>query len=421
MEEERILASGRTKIPGIRSRIELAWQKERDEQQRLLQETATLARDLRQTLYEVERERDKERLENKRNNEQLKKIYDEEKDESKKKLEEVQTDLLELRDAHAKLRTSNEKLRREKERNEREREELKEIITNKRRIEQNETKYMNILLRKVDDLMKYYPELTNSNVNNKLCDNFTPTPPRRTKGPKSRESSPMHDESLKGSTNNLTCKNEKLEYTIAKLIEVANQLKETKKIININDNNANSSRKKFGKRSTSIDNDSGNVSTSSSTINSKANLRRKSLSLEQTCGKNEQLIWATDSNISSNQSINSDVDQRYYSMQRDSSVDSRLSNNSTKSEMLQHDKKHNKNIIKKLTTKLKKSSSFDDPNSSYEYSGSEASIDDQKYEKKNLKKKLSSIFNFGSKSNGLDKKLQDNSRPSSRMSNVSKN
>lgn len=53
MEEERILASGRTKIPGIRSRIELAWQKERDEQQRLLQETATLARDLRQTLYEV--------------------------------------------------------------------------------------------------------------------------------------------------------------------------------------------------------------------------------------------------------------------------------------------------------------------------------------------------------------------------------
>lgn len=33
--------------------MELAWQKEREEQQRLLQETSTLARDLRQTLYEV--------------------------------------------------------------------------------------------------------------------------------------------------------------------------------------------------------------------------------------------------------------------------------------------------------------------------------------------------------------------------------
>ena len=33
--------------------MELAWQKEREEQQKLLQETATLARDLQQTLLEV--------------------------------------------------------------------------------------------------------------------------------------------------------------------------------------------------------------------------------------------------------------------------------------------------------------------------------------------------------------------------------
>lgn len=52
-EEERLIASGRTKIPGLRTRLELAWQKEREEQQRLLQETSTLARDLRQTLFEV--------------------------------------------------------------------------------------------------------------------------------------------------------------------------------------------------------------------------------------------------------------------------------------------------------------------------------------------------------------------------------
>lgn len=53
LEEERLLTSGRSKIPGLKVRMELAWQKEREEHQRLLQETATLARDLRQTLFEV--------------------------------------------------------------------------------------------------------------------------------------------------------------------------------------------------------------------------------------------------------------------------------------------------------------------------------------------------------------------------------
>lgn len=68
--------------------------------------------------------------------------------------------------------------------------------------------------------------------------------------------------------------------------------------------------------------------------------------------------------------------------------------------MLQRDKKHNKNLIRKITTKLTKSASVDDPNSSYEFSGSEASIDDLKTEKKNLKKKLTDMFKRGSKSNG---------------------
>lgn len=162
---------------------------------------------------------------------------------------QLQCDLLELRDAHAKLRTSNEKMRREKERHEREREDLKEIIASKRRVEQYEAKNMNVLLRKVDDLMLHFPEL-NGGKDNQVPDNYTPTPPRRTKGPKSRESSPMHDtkdESRKGSTNNLYSKNEKLEYTIGKLIEVAKELRESKKIIDVNDGN-NLSKKKFGKR-----------------------------------------------------------------------------------------------------------------------------------------------------------------------------
>lgn len=53
MEEDRLLSGGRTKVVGLKSRLELAWQKEREDQQRLLQETSTLARDLRQTLFEV--------------------------------------------------------------------------------------------------------------------------------------------------------------------------------------------------------------------------------------------------------------------------------------------------------------------------------------------------------------------------------
>lgn len=112
-EEERVIGSGSTKLPGMKTKLELSWQKEREDQQRLLQETSTLARDLRQTLFEVERERDKERLESKRKLDQTNRAAEEEMEEGRKKIAELQCDLLELRDVHAKLRTSNEKLRRE--------------------------------------------------------------------------------------------------------------------------------------------------------------------------------------------------------------------------------------------------------------------------------------------------------------------
>jgi hypothetical protein len=62
---------------------------------------------------------------------------------------QLQCDLLELRDAHAKLRTTNEKLRREKERNEKEREELRQFAAGKRRAEQDEERRINILLEQV--------------------------------------------------------------------------------------------------------------------------------------------------------------------------------------------------------------------------------------------------------------------------------
>lgn len=52
-EEDRLINSGRTKIAGMKTKLELSWQKEREDQQRIVQETSTLARDLRQTLFEV--------------------------------------------------------------------------------------------------------------------------------------------------------------------------------------------------------------------------------------------------------------------------------------------------------------------------------------------------------------------------------
>lgn len=160
-EEERILSS--SKVPGTKTRLELSWQKEREDQQRLISETSTLARDLRQTLFEVERERDKERLESRRKIDQVKKATEEELEEGRRKISELQSDLLELRDAHAKLRTANEKLRRDRDRFERERE---TGSTDKRRLERVGEKKVGILLQTVDELVKIAPDLQNLSKEN---------------------------------------------------------------------------------------------------------------------------------------------------------------------------------------------------------------------------------------------------------------
>ena len=189
LEEEKILGGGKGKVPGTKTRLELSWQKEREELSRLLQETSTLARDLRQTLFEVERERDKERLESRRKIDQIKKTTEEEIEEGRRKVTELQSDLLELRDAHAKLRTANEKLRRDRDRYEKEREYLL-----KRRIEHDGERKVGALLQTVDELVRIAPDLQivtkPKNANDKTPTTLNapiPTPPRRSK---SRSPSP---------------------------------------------------------------------------------------------------------------------------------------------------------------------------------------------------------------------------------------
>merc|ERR1712141_269119 len=89
MEEENLIDSGRARIAGTRTKMELAWQKERESQKKLINELNTMARDLKSTLLEVEKERDRERLEGRRKLTAMKGAYDEENDDTKKQITDL--------------------------------------------------------------------------------------------------------------------------------------------------------------------------------------------------------------------------------------------------------------------------------------------------------------------------------------------
>lgn len=339
--------------------MELAWHKEREEQQRLLQETATLARDLRQTLFEVERERDKERLESKRKQDQLKKSLDEDQEESKRKLTELQCDLLELRDAHAKLRTTNEKLRREKEHYEKQREEYKTFINGKKRTEQEDDRRINAIIEQIDYLHQIAPELTGNSDKTDSAP-YTPTPPRRSRGSKSRETSPALERAEFAKEPSLVRedKKAKVQSTMQRLIDATEELKRFQKLSEEERDRDRIKRAMGMRRATSTEHDNGDSKYSRGFVrngNTGSSLHRKSLSLEQTT-QQEQNIWkGDDDSLSSMQSLNSDVDTRW--SKRDASMDSRLSGGSTQSET--GEKRKKKGLIGKLK-KLTKSRSIDD-------------------------------------------------------------
>ncbi|XP_034249041.1 uncharacterized protein LOC117649948 isoform X3 [Thrips palmi] len=422
LEEDRLLASGRTKIPGMKTRMELAWHKEREEQTRLLQETSTLARDLRQTLFEVERERDKERLEAKRRMDQIKKTTEEEQEENRKKVMELQCDLLELRDAHAKLRTTNEKLRREKERWDRERDDLRQLASARRRADNDEGRRIELLLDQVEELMRLSPDMV-SNRRGSSQVIGTPTPPVRLKGPKSRESSPLaerKDYSREQSQSRDESKTN-MQSTLQRLIEVTEELRRYQRA-DSQDRERERARRVLGlRRAASTESDTAaevpadsrskpSVGRGGVGLQRKGSLMRKTLSLEQTSNAQEQNFWKgedEDGSINSLQSI--DDDPRLAINRRDNSMDSRLSGGSTQSEVLQSgDKKKKKGLLGKLTKRLTKSRSVDenDPRdlsleSLHNKNGSDASLnasEDPKGSKRDLKERLSGMFKKGSSS-----------------------
>ncbi|XP_008487127.1 intracellular protein transport protein USO1-like, partial [Diaphorina citri] len=309
LEEDRLLSSGRTnKIPGLKTRMEVAWHKEREEQQRLLQETSTLARDLRQTLFEVERERDKERLEAKRRFDQMKKTTEEEQEECRRKLTEMQCDLLELRDAHAKLRTTNEKLRREKEK----------VYTSSRPVSEDSERKVQSLVKIVEELRVLSPELFPG------PGKTPPTPPARRKGPKSRESSPNLERRETSNVNSREpsvakeehSKSYQLQTTLQRLTEVAAELKRASQLPPTpptTEESQNRIRRAAFAAKKSVSTESDHTGESSSrALHRKGSLYRKSLSLEQTSQlAQEENIWKmTDDNDSSLTSFQS-IDDAY--------------------------------------------------------------------------------------------------------------
>lgn len=329
-EEERILSS--SKVPGTKSRLELSWQKEREDQQRLLAETSTLARDLRQTLFEVERERDKERLESRRKVDQVKKTTEEELEEGRRKISELQSDLLELRDVHAKLRTANEKLRRDRDRYERERE-----SGSKRRLEQVGEKKVGALLHQVDELVKIAPELQHlSKESNSLS---IPNPPPRSK---SRSPSPS------GSTMQIST-------VLARLSEASDELRRYQRLCE-EERERDRNKRSGMRRAASQENENGidnNMNRPIARLNrsSHGSLYRKSLSLDQSMqGEQQQQIWK-DSDAGSMSSVQS-IDSEYGIRRGDSSMDSRLSAGSTQSDMPGRRKKK-KGLMGKLRSLTK--------------------------------------------------------------------
>ncbi|XP_030026856.2 putative leucine-rich repeat-containing protein DDB_G0290503 isoform X2 [Manduca sexta] len=346
-EEDRLVSSGRARVAGMASRLELAWHKERDEHQRLLQETSTLARDLRQTLFELEREREKERLDMKRRIEQLKRTTEDETEEAKKKVTELQCDLLELRDAHAKLRTANEKLRRDKERHDRDRDQNKLLVASLKRAQQEDDRTIAQLLETIEDLMKQSPDLFRVDphvVPEKSL--LTPTPPRRNRSSKSRSRSATPENGEAGGVNDAKA-------TAARLRRLTDELRASRIA-------ERQRRQQPGiRRAMSTEpRDTLSVTPASRTPSRAPSHSKRSISLEQTT-KEHSAIWKSvdESSVSSMQSLDGD-DVRTFTMQRDTSLDSRLSGGSTQSDVVQ-DKKKKKSIFGKLK-KLTKSRSIDD-------------------------------------------------------------
>ncbi len=127
--EERILLETRGSTRNYaKTKMELAWDKERQDNQRLLQETQKFINEMRDKLMAIETLREKERQEARKQLQELKVVMDKEQEDTQKRIGELQLDLLDLRESHSRVRSQNERLRRERVAYENERDEWRITI-----------------------------------------------------------------------------------------------------------------------------------------------------------------------------------------------------------------------------------------------------------------------------------------------------
>merc|ERR1712025_629139 len=108
---------------------------------------------------EIEKEKERERLDSKRKVEAMKRALEDEHGDTKKQITDLQYDLLELRDAHAKLRTTNEKLRRDQGKSDDVR-----SVSRKSRSETGEARKISRLITDMDDFLQVVPKLLGSDI-----------------------------------------------------------------------------------------------------------------------------------------------------------------------------------------------------------------------------------------------------------------
>lgn len=128
-EERNLLEASRGSAKlYAKTRLELAWEKERGDLQKVLGESQSTLTDLRQRLIKAETDRETERETSNKVIQDLKRKLEGGKNDVSKDVLELQAELEETKDAKARLHTQYERIRREKERLDREREDWRQRV-----------------------------------------------------------------------------------------------------------------------------------------------------------------------------------------------------------------------------------------------------------------------------------------------------
>ncbi|XP_067141899.1 putative leucine-rich repeat-containing protein DDB_G0290503 isoform X2 [Centruroides vittatus] len=155
LEEQKLLESARgSSRTYARTRLELAWEKERAEQQRLLSEAQHVMSDLKSKLINVEKQRDKEKRDAKKRFHDLKNAIEKEHRDIKKKMAQLHGESVDARTSYEKLRTQYEWLRQDKEAVEKNQEKWKQQLIVSQDV-QNQIKNMENDIKRLTALIKF--------------------------------------------------------------------------------------------------------------------------------------------------------------------------------------------------------------------------------------------------------------------------